>query len=283
MKNNYHLKLAAIALMISDAFWLIVQLSHLFFQVEVVNNQMLLSFFLPVGLIFTSIILMSKRAFSQTAAWSLIILSVVWSFRDMFKILDSYPLLSLSFNLLLLIDLLVVIVPVALLVTGFYLALNKSDRTVPACLLFTGSFLWILSIVLNITHLFINQGDAFNISLELANLVVITVPVSLIFLARALLVKKTAPKEVENKWVESVEIEKPVPAPPVVRQATERKIVFLREDRDSKNVWVIYQASTKADAVEFLSDQMIDRPSYYVVVETPEGNFGKDENGVYQE
>jgi hypothetical protein len=35
--------------------------------------------------------------------------------------------------------------------------------------------------------------------------------------------------------------------------------------------------------MDFLSQQDIDKPLYYVVVETPEGNFGKDKDGFYQE
>ena len=73
------------------------------------------------------------------------------------------------------------------------------------------------------------------------------------------------------------QITKPEVGPP------RKKVVFLREDRDNDNVWVVYKAPTKTTAMTFLSRQRIDRPSYYVVVETPEGNFGKDNNGIYQE
>ncbi|MDR2773973.1 MAG: DUF805 domain-containing protein [Tannerella sp.] len=58
---------------------------------------------------------------------------------------------------------------------------------------------------------------------------------------------------------------------------------FVRENRDATSVWIVYNAPCKADAVAFLAEQTITRPLYYVVVETPEGNFGKDKDGFYQE
>jgi hypothetical protein len=62
-----------------------------------------------------------------------------------------------------------------------------------------------------------------------------------------------------------------------------KNVTFVREDRDSDTVWIVYKAPCKADATAFLSRQQILRPLYYVVVETPEGNFGRDKDGFYQE
>jgi uncharacterized membrane protein YhaH (DUF805 family) len=62
-----------------------------------------------------------------------------------------------------------------------------------------------------------------------------------------------------------------------------KNVTFVREDRDSNTVWAVYKAPCKADAMAFLSRRQIDRPLYYVVVETPEGNFGRDKDGFYQE
>jgi uncharacterized membrane protein YhaH (DUF805 family) len=62
-----------------------------------------------------------------------------------------------------------------------------------------------------------------------------------------------------------------------------KNVTFIREDRDAKSVWVVYKAPCKADAMAFLSLQQIVHPLYYVVVETPEGNFGRDKDGFYQE
>ena len=74
----------------------------------------------------------------------------------------------------------------------------------------------------------------------------------------------------------------PVQRPPVVNKPR-INVVYLREDRDNGNTWVVYKAPSKAVAMSFLSKNTIDRPSYYVIVETPEGNFGKDIHGIYQE
>jgi uncharacterized membrane protein YhaH (DUF805 family) len=61
------------------------------------------------------------------------------------------------------------------------------------------------------------------------------------------------------------------------------KVKFVREDRDNTTVWRVYGASCKADALAFLSEQTVSRPLFYLVVETPDGNFGKDKDGIYQE
>ena len=71
-------------------------------------------------------------------------------------------------------------------------------------------------------------------------------------------------------------------APPSATGLT-GSVVFVREDREANKVWRIYKAPSKADAVAFLSRQPVNRPLYYVVVETREGNFGKDIEGFYQE
>jgi uncharacterized membrane protein YhaH (DUF805 family) len=62
-----------------------------------------------------------------------------------------------------------------------------------------------------------------------------------------------------------------------------KNVTFIREDRDADSVWIVYKAPCKADAMAFLSRQQIVRSLYYVVVETPEGNFGRDKDGFYQE
>jgi len=69
-----------------------------------------------------------------------------------------------------------------------------------------------------------------------------------------------------------------LPIPPVKDNA-----VFVREDRSSIKVWQIFKAPNKDDAIAFLSKQQITRPFFYVVVETPEGDFWKDYKGVFQD
>ena len=43
-----------------------------------------------------------------------------------------------------------------------------------------------------------------------------------------------------------------------------------------------YDGKTKADAMEFLKDKEVTKGLYYVCVYTPEGNFGRDINGIYE-
>lgn len=62
-----------------------------------------------------------------------------------------------------------------------------------------------------------------------------------------------------------------------------QNVTFLRENRNQGSIWRVYKAQNKADALAFLSQQQITRALYYVVVETPEGNFGRDIDGFYKE
>lgn len=66
-------------------------------------------------------------------------------------------------------------------------------------------------------------------------------------------------------------------------QGNAKKVKFVREDRTNGATYRTYKGSNKADALAFLSEQSITQREYYVVVETPEGNFGKDIQGFYQE
>ena len=45
----------------------------------------------------------------------------------------------------------------------------------------------------------------------------------------------------------------------------------------------VYSASSRADAQAFLATKTVTAPQYYIVVDTPEGSFGKDIQGTYQE
>lgn len=44
-----------------------------------------------------------------------------------------------------------------------------------------------------------------------------------------------------------------------------------------------YRASTKRAALDFLQRSLVDQPHYYLVVLTPEGNFGRDKDGIYEQ
>ena len=45
----------------------------------------------------------------------------------------------------------------------------------------------------------------------------------------------------------------------------------------------VYTAQSKLDALSFLENQKIDIQFLYVIVETPEGNWGKDISGIFEE
>jgi hypothetical protein len=49
------------------------------------------------------------------------------------------------------------------------------------------------------------------------------------------------------------------------------------------NTYEVYTAKSKLEALQFLEQKQVMVPLYYIVVETPEGNWGKDQNGIYQE
>ena len=58
---------------------------------------------------------------------------------------------------------------------------------------------------------------------------------------------------------------------------------FKEKYRKGNYTYEIYQANSRADAQAFLGDKVVTTKLYYIVVETPEGNFGRDKMGMYQE
>lgn len=52
---------------------------------------------------------------------------------------------------------------------------------------------------------------------------------------------------------------------------------------DGTSVYEVYNGPDKACAIAFLKNKPITRKFYYVVVDTPEGSFGRDINGLYKE
>ena len=377
-KGYNRLRSASVALIIASVCWLLSRAIFILFVGVAVNSYMLLSLLLPICLIITGSILFSQRAFSMEMACSLVVLSLIWLIIDIFVIRDSISDLLISLNIPLAINLFTVLIPIALLLSGIYIFIKKSDRTVPACLLFVGACIWILSIVLKIINIPDMQRYMF---IYISTMIEIVVPLSLMVLARTMLSKNISANKSKNETEELLLTEKPIAVQPIISQPTERLVkpeivqiakpseqqkavqvieklispaivqiaepewkpdavqavekkkqpkpdkpveqvgsevdtltkppvkktqtvqipgpkpvrklsstdegqkgvFFLREDRDDNNHWVIYQAPTKAVAMMFLSRQMVTRPSYFVVVETLEGNFGKDKDGIYQE
>jgi hypothetical protein len=79
---------------------------------------------------------------------------------------------------------------------------------------------------------------------------------------------------------------------PVTEVSSSPRLVepqFVREQREPNPpplppaVYRIYRAPNAASAKDFLQRHPIDENLLYLVVETPEGNFGRDINGIYQE
>ena len=78
------------------------------------------------------------------------------------------------------------------------------------------------------------------------------------------------------------------PAASVRAQLTEGDASRVRpketvRGNDGISIYEVHTGPDKASAMAFLRDKVVDRRLYYVVVETPEGNFGRDINGIYQE
>ena len=77
--------------------------------------------------------------------------------------------------------------------------------------------------------------------------------------------------------------QQPAVRPPATLGDSPAEVKFVREDCDDTSVWQVYSAPNKSAALAFLSEQTVTRSLFYVVVETPEGNFGKDKDGIYRE
>jgi hypothetical protein len=61
------------------------------------------------------------------------------------------------------------------------------------------------------------------------------------------------------------------------------KVKYSSTIVNGANTYEVYKAPSKAVALEYLKTKSVTKPLYYVIVETPEGNWGKDINGIYQE
>jgi hypothetical protein len=70
-------------------------------------------------------------------------------------------------------------------------------------------------------------------------------------------------------------------------QSAAIKISFVREDRRQQMghamVYRIHKGPDAASAKAFLEQNPVTRPLYYIVVETPEGNYCRDKDGIYKE
>jgi hypothetical protein len=64
-------------------------------------------------------------------------------------------------------------------------------------------------------------------------------------------------------------------------------VTYLRDDHEvidgQRMTYAVHSGPDTATAKAFLQKKTINRPFYYIVVETPEGNYCRDANGVYRE
>jgi phage FluMu protein Com len=58
---------------------------------------------------------------------------------------------------------------------------------------------------------------------------------------------------------------------------------FLKKQQNGDATYEVYQAGDAESAKAFLAAKKVDKPQYYIIVETPEGNWGVDVKGLYLE
>lgn len=71
------------------------------------------------------------------------------------------------------------------------------------------------------------------------------------------------------------------------KSAHPEKVVFVREERQQDRgetlIYRIHKGPDAESAKAFLKQNPVNRDSYFIVVETPEGNYCRDSQGIYQE
>lgn len=61
------------------------------------------------------------------------------------------------------------------------------------------------------------------------------------------------------------------------------KVKYEKTYNEGSNTYETHKAPSKSAALAFLKNKSVTKSLYYVIVETPEGNWGKDIDGIYQE
>ncbi len=89
------------------------------------------------------------------------------------------------------------------------------------------------------------------------------------------------------KGVGELEPEKTVLSPNNQKSPQTSQVSFVRKDSNKKMgetfVYLIYKAPDAASAKAFLQENLVQKEFYYLVVETPEGNYCRDIQGMYRE
>ena len=60
-------------------------------------------------------------------------------------------------------------------------------------------------------------------------------------------------------------------------------VKFKEKAVKGRNTYEVYTAKTKDEALEFLRGKSVSKKLHYIVVETPEGKWGLDIDGIYEE
>lgn len=58
---------------------------------------------------------------------------------------------------------------------------------------------------------------------------------------------------------------------------------FVRKEQNNNSTYEIYKGTDAESAKDFLLTKRVDKKQYYILVETPEGNWGMDIKGLYLE
>ena len=66
-----------------------------------------------------------------------------------------------------------------------------------------------------------------------------------------------------------------------IKQVDITAVQFTKTEQRKQFTYEIYNAPNREQALAFLKSKVVNKPMYYIEVETPEGIFGRDLNGIY--
>jgi hypothetical protein len=66
-----------------------------------------------------------------------------------------------------------------------------------------------------------------------------------------------------------------------IRQVDTSSVQYTKTEDRRGYTYEIYKAPNREQALAFLKSKVVTQPLYYIEVETPEGTFGRDLNGIY--
>jgi hypothetical protein len=66
-----------------------------------------------------------------------------------------------------------------------------------------------------------------------------------------------------------------------IKQVATTSVEFSKTEQRKQFTYEVYNAPNREQALAFLKAKVVDKKMYYIEVETPEGTFGRDLNGIY--